>query len=180
VTPSKTMISAVQATSRDGSRTVTFSPSGNNLYPKLLDEGDGRAVQDGPGGASGVYMDLEYSGFIPDSYIPDAMEKLEVHKKIAGISTEEEFERVCREIEDCLGPEPPMKCTTSLAWRRSGSSCQRERGEGHPGSEETELRIMHMGPSVPGENQGAACPFSLESRRSLDYACGYEEHPCHR
>ena len=34
------------------------------------------------------------------------MEKMEVYKKIAGISTDEEFDRVYREIEDRFGPVP--------------------------------------------------------------------------
>jgi transcription-repair coupling factor (superfamily II helicase) len=51
-------------------------------------------------------MDLEYSGFIPDAYIPDAMEKMEVYKKIASITTDEELDRVYREIEDRFGPIP--------------------------------------------------------------------------
>ena len=35
-----------------------------------------------------VYMELEYSGYIPDAYIPDPMEKMEVYKKIASVTTE--------------------------------------------------------------------------------------------
>jgi transcription-repair coupling factor (superfamily II helicase) len=79
---------------------------GYDLYLKMLDEAVAALSRDGREEPPEVYMDLEYSGFIPDTYIPDAMEKMEVYKKIASVSTEEEFDRVYREIEDRFGPIP--------------------------------------------------------------------------
>ena len=79
---------------------------GYDLYLKMLDEAVAALSRSDREEPPEVYMDLEYSGFIPDTYIPDAMEKMEVYKKIAGISTEEEFDRVYREIEDRFGPVP--------------------------------------------------------------------------
>ena len=79
---------------------------GYDLYLKMLDEAVASLSRDGREEAPEVYMELEYSGFIPDSYIPDAMEKMEVYKKIAAISTEEEFDRVYKDIEDRFGPIP--------------------------------------------------------------------------
>jgi transcription-repair coupling factor (superfamily II helicase) len=79
---------------------------GYDLYLKLLDEAVASLSKDRREEAPEVYMDLEYSGFIPDAYIPDAMEKMEVYKKVASITTEEEFDRVYREIEDRFGPIP--------------------------------------------------------------------------
>ncbi len=79
---------------------------GYDLYLKMLDEAVADLSRSDRQEAPEVYMDLEYSGFIPDSYIPDAMEKMEVYKKIAGISTDEEFDKVYREIEDRFGPVP--------------------------------------------------------------------------
>ncbi|HVO38253.1 MAG TPA: transcription-repair coupling factor [Spirochaetia bacterium] len=79
---------------------------GYDLYLKMLDEAVAALSKSDRQEAPEVYMDLEYSGFIPDSYIPDAMEKMEVYKKIAGISTDDEFDKVYREIEDRFGPVP--------------------------------------------------------------------------
>jgi transcription-repair coupling factor (superfamily II helicase) len=79
---------------------------GYDMYLKLLDEAvaelSGREREEAPE----VYMELEYTGYVPDSYIPDSMEKMEVYKKIASISTDEELDRVLREIEDRFGPAP--------------------------------------------------------------------------
>ena len=79
---------------------------GYDLYLKMLDEAVASLSRVARDEAPEVYMELEYSGFIPDSYIPDAMEKMEVYKKIAAITTEEEFDRVYREVEDRFGPIP--------------------------------------------------------------------------
>ena len=79
---------------------------GYDLYLKMLDEAVASLSRKDREEAPEVYMDLEYSGYIPDSYIPDAMAKMEVYKKIAGITTEEEFDKVYREIEDRFGPVP--------------------------------------------------------------------------
>lgn len=53
-----------------------------------------------------VYLELEYSGYIPDSYIEEPTEKMEVYKRIASVSTEEELEIVFGELEDRFGPLP--------------------------------------------------------------------------
>jgi transcription-repair coupling factor (superfamily II helicase) len=79
---------------------------GYDLYLKLLDQAVADLSKAEREEAPEVYLELEYSGYIPDSYIPDAMEKMEVYKKIASISTEEDFDKVYREIEDRFGPVP--------------------------------------------------------------------------
>jgi transcription-repair coupling factor (superfamily II helicase) len=91
---------------------------GYDLYLKMLDEAVAAlsSSRDGREEAPEVYMELEYSGFIPDAYIPDPMEKMEVYKKIAGITTSEELDRAYREIEDRFGPIPDeMQSVLALA-----------------------------------------------------------------
>jgi transcription-repair coupling factor (superfamily II helicase) len=89
---------------------------GYDLYLKLLDEAVASLSREGREEAPEVYLELEYSGFIPDAYIPDAMEKMEVYKKIAGVTTNEEFDRVYKEIEDRFGPVPDeMQSVLALA-----------------------------------------------------------------
>jgi transcription-repair coupling factor (superfamily II helicase) len=80
---------------------------GFDMYIKLLDEAiarqDQNAAQEPP---PELYLELEYSGYIPDSYIADMVEKMEVYKKIASINTEQDLERVYQELEDRFGPLP--------------------------------------------------------------------------
>ena len=51
-------------------------------------------------------MELEYTGFIPDSYIEGPQEKMEVYKKIAAVREKEELEHVYTELLDRFGPLP--------------------------------------------------------------------------
>jgi transcription-repair coupling factor (superfamily II helicase) len=89
---------------------------GYDLYLKMLDEAVAALSRETRDEAPEVYLELEYSGFIPDAYIPDPMEKMEVYKKIAGVSTNEEFDRVYKEIEDRFGPIPDeMQSVLALA-----------------------------------------------------------------
>lgn len=79
---------------------------GFDMYMRLLDEAvaelDG-AREEGPGE---VYLELDYTGYIPDEYISDPSEKMEVYKKISSVQTEEELAAVQGEVEDRFGPLP--------------------------------------------------------------------------
>ncbi len=79
---------------------------GFDMYLRLLDEAIRLIEDDGDGPAEEVYLELEYSGFIPDSYVSDPSEKMDVYKRIAGIGTQEELESVAGELQDRFGPLP--------------------------------------------------------------------------
>ena len=80
---------------------------GFDMYLRLLDEAvkeldkDGREEE-----APEVYLELEYSGYIPDNYISDQLEKMEVYKGIAAISSDEELNRLSAVLEDRFGSLP--------------------------------------------------------------------------
>ncbi|NIZ41222.1 transcription-repair coupling factor [Entomospira entomophila] len=78
---------------------------GFDLYLKLLDEAIRSRIQDEPDIIE-PYLELEYSGFIPDSYINSSMEKMEIYKKIAVIETAEEIESLHAELLDRFGTVP--------------------------------------------------------------------------
>ncbi|MFP4551380.1 MAG: TRCF domain-containing protein, partial [Spirochaetales bacterium] len=79
---------------------------GFDLYLKLLDEAIRRIDEESEGEDEEVYLELQYSGFIPDSYVAEPAEKMELYKRIASISTEEELHNVSGEIQDRFGPMP--------------------------------------------------------------------------
>ncbi|MCL1836626.1 MAG: transcription-repair coupling factor [Treponema sp.] len=79
---------------------------GFDLYLKLLDEAVKRLEDSQYEAETETLLELEYSGFIPDSYIDSAQEKMEVYKMIAAIRDKEEFERVYAELLDRFGPLP--------------------------------------------------------------------------
>ena len=80
---------------------------GFDLYVKLLNEAVNRLTsQKDYKEESEVLMELEYSGFIPDSYIINPQIKMEIYKKIASITNETEFDSVLGELIDRFGPIP--------------------------------------------------------------------------
>ena len=88
---------------------------GFDMYLRILDEAvreldkEGREEERKRGReeeAPEVYMELEYSGYIPDSYISDQLEKMEVYKGIASISSDGELNRLSAVLEDRFGPLP--------------------------------------------------------------------------
>ncbi len=80
---------------------------GLDMYLRLLDEAIEELGEEKEGvEAPDVYLELEYSGYIPDTYISEPMEKMEVYKKIASITTDEELDVIHRELDDRFGPIP--------------------------------------------------------------------------
>ncbi|TVQ27561.1 MAG: transcription-repair coupling factor [Spirochaetaceae bacterium] len=79
---------------------------GFDLYLKLLDEAIRRLDDTEAPADEEVYLELQYSGFIPDSYVNEPVEKMEVYKKIASIGTEQELEAIAGELQDRFGPLP--------------------------------------------------------------------------
>lgn len=55
---------------------------------------------------SEVLMELEYSGFIPDSYVHSSQTKMEIYKKIAAVQTKDELDSIYIELLDRFGPIP--------------------------------------------------------------------------
>nr|AGS53005.1 transcription-repair coupling factor [uncultured bacterium contig00030] len=79
---------------------------GFDLYVKLLDEAVRRLEDSNYESETETLLELEYSGFIPDSYISSPQQKMEVYKMIAAIRDKDELERVYAELLDRFGPLP--------------------------------------------------------------------------
>jgi transcription-repair coupling factor (superfamily II helicase) len=79
---------------------------GFDLYLHLLDEAIRRLEDEHYEAENETLLELEYSGFIPDSYIDGPQEKMEVYKKIASVKTRDELEGLHAELLDRFGPPP--------------------------------------------------------------------------
>lgn len=114
-----------------------ISSVGFDMYLRLIDEAVGELEHKKDEIRTGdVYLELEYSGYIPDSYIRDQSEKLEIYKKIAGVTSDGELGIICTEMEDRFGPIPDeVESLVSLAEIRilctklQISSLREKRGE---------------------------------------------------
>jgi transcription-repair coupling factor (superfamily II helicase) len=79
---------------------------GFDLYVKLLDEAVKRLEDSSYEAETETLMELEYSGFIPDSYIDSPQRKMEIYKMIAAVREKDELDRVYAELTDRFGPLP--------------------------------------------------------------------------
>ena len=79
---------------------------GYDMYVRLLDDAIAAVRGDGEVEIPDVYLELEYAGFIPDDYVSEPMEKMEIYKKVAAVGDEHELARLHAEVEDRFGPAP--------------------------------------------------------------------------
>ncbi len=79
---------------------------GFDMYLRILDEAIAEMSDTVEETAPEVLLDLDYSGFIPNEYISDQSEKMEIYKKISSIQTDYDLGRIVSELEDRFGPLP--------------------------------------------------------------------------
>ncbi len=79
---------------------------GFDMYLKILDDAISELSPEKEERAPEVYLDLDYTGYIPDTYIHKPEEKMEIYKKIASIQTDFDLETVAGELQDRFGPLP--------------------------------------------------------------------------
>ncbi|MDR2552617.1 MAG: transcription-repair coupling factor [Treponema sp.] len=87
---------------------------GFDLYLRLLDDAVRRLENENYEAETETFLELEYSGFIPDSYVEETSSKMEVYKKIAAVRTREELDNLHGELADRFGP-PPDEAASLLA-----------------------------------------------------------------
>ena len=79
---------------------------GYDLYLKMLSEAVRSAKGEEEEGTEETQADLEIDAFIPDGYIPSESQKLDLYKRIAAISNQDEFEDMKAELTDRFGKVP--------------------------------------------------------------------------
>ena len=79
---------------------------GLDMYLKLIEEEIDRLTDSEESSEKEVLLELDYTGFIPDSYISDPTAKFEMYKKIASITTEGQLEGLKSEAENRFGTIP--------------------------------------------------------------------------
>lgn len=79
---------------------------GFDMYLRILDEAVAELQPEKEETAPDAYLELDYSGYIPDAYISEPVEKMEVYKKIASIQSDNDLEYITGELIDRFGPLP--------------------------------------------------------------------------
>jgi transcription-repair coupling factor (superfamily II helicase) len=87
---------------------------GLDMYIRILDEAIKNLQEGGLKEEDReVFLELEYTGFIPESYIKAPSVKFEIYRKIASIANEEELHALSSELSDRYGP-PPVEVANLL------------------------------------------------------------------
>ena len=80
---------------------------GFDMYVRLLNEAVNHLIaQEDYKSQTETLMELEYTGFIPDSYVQNPQTKMEIYKKIAAVQIQAELDGVVSELLDRFGPVP--------------------------------------------------------------------------
>ncbi len=79
---------------------------GFDMYLRILDDAIAEMSESTEEKAPEVLLDLDYSGFIPNGYISNQSDKMEIYKKISSIQTDYDLGRIVGELEDRFGPMP--------------------------------------------------------------------------
>ncbi|MBM7557204.1 transcription-repair coupling factor [Halanaerobacter jeridensis] len=76
---------------------------GFSLYCKLLEKAVNRLKNEGVEEEEDIAVELEVNAFIPEDYVPDSKQKIEVYKKMKKVSSLEEATELEEELEDRFG-----------------------------------------------------------------------------
>ena len=97
---------------------------GYDMYNKLLNEVvkemKGEKVEE----EEEITIDLNISSYIPEEYIEDSAQKIEIYQDIAGAKTEEDIQNIIDEIIDRYG-EMPEEVYNLLEIARIKNSCRK-------------------------------------------------------
>ncbi|MGM0368918.1 MAG: transcription-repair coupling factor [Bacillota bacterium] len=89
---------------------------GFSLYCKLLEKAVNRLKDEEVKEDEDTVLELEVNAFIPEDYIADSKQKIEVYKKIKKVNNRGEIEALTAELEDRFGPLPePLNYLLNLA-----------------------------------------------------------------
>lgn len=81
---------------------------GLDMYIRILDEEIARLTKEQRVGEEEVFLELDYSGFIPDEYISEPSVKFEIYKKIASVNSDEALLSLNGELLERFGPVPEV------------------------------------------------------------------------
>jgi transcription-repair coupling factor (superfamily II helicase) len=81
---------------------------GYELYCELLEQAVRKLKQLPPKVSVDVTVDLPCEAYIPKSYVPDMRLKIDLYRRMARVTTLEEWEDLAAELVDRFGPRPPQ------------------------------------------------------------------------
>jgi len=81
---------------------------GYELYCDLLEKAVRRLKQLPPKQTVDVALELPGESYIPRSYVPDMRQKIDLYRRMARLSSQQELDELAGELVDRFGPRPPQ------------------------------------------------------------------------
>ena len=95
---------------------------GYDLYIKLLEDTVRELKGEAPQSSMDTSIELQVNAYIPETYIADENQKIEIYKKIAYIESQEDIYDIEEEIEDRFGDIPAyVKNLMSIAYIKNNA-----------------------------------------------------------
>ena len=79
---------------------------GYDLFCQLLDEAVKTLKDEEIDDRTDPYVEIDVGARLPDGYVPDDLQRIEVYRKLSRAASEEELETAVAEVEDRFGPLP--------------------------------------------------------------------------
>jgi len=79
---------------------------GYDMYLKLLSEAIAEEKGEAPQGAKECLVDIRIDAHIPENYIPGLTQRIDIYRRIAGVTTKEDVMDVTDELIDRFGDPP--------------------------------------------------------------------------
>lgn len=131
---------------------------GFELYCRLLEEAIKERKGEAPPATPDTVIDLNVEAYIPDTYIPDAQQKVEMYKKVAAILATDEADDVEDEFIDRFGDIPPSVQNLLNVARLKAQA--RQIGLGQIGQERDGVALRFL----PGLTPPRELPLALMKR----------------
>ncbi len=90
---------------------------GFDMYCRILDDAVRELGSELREEQPDTVLNLDFEGYIPDDYIPDERQKIEIYKRIAACTSEADVDTLSLEVRDRFGPIPEI---VSSLFRLSG------------------------------------------------------------
>ena len=90
---------------------------GFDMYCRILDDAVRELGSELREEQPDTVLNLDFEGYIPDDYIPDERQKIEIYKRIAACTSEADVDALSLEVRDRFGPIPEI---VSSLFRLSG------------------------------------------------------------
>jgi transcription-repair coupling factor (superfamily II helicase) len=145
---------------------------GLDLYTRMLKEEVARLKGEEVPEALETKISFPLPAFLPQSYVHDSEERMDIYRRISGLTEREQLEDIASELDDRFG-RPPAQASNLLmliGFRLRAAPLGIERGEAKKGGS---LTVDFGASQLPSKEAVAALAAAFEGRISFEAGDGF-------